>query len=472
MMVPVILCGGSGSRLWPVSRRFFPKQFHALTGELSLFQETVRRCAAAGAGADPVVLSNADYRFLVAEQLDDMGTHRRAILLEPAARNTAPAIALAALYIAQSDPGAVMLVAPADHLMRDEQAFAAAVRTGFEAAVRGSLVTLGIEPGHAATAYGYIRQGAAIEGPDPGACYSVDRFVEKPDEETASRFLAEGGYLWNSGIFLFSARSYLAELEKQQPDILNACERAWREASEEFGFCTAGEAYGGAPSLSIDYAVMEKTDKAVVVPYRGDWSDIGSWTGLADTRSPDEDGNTISGNVRLRNVTGSFVLASDRLVAGVGLEDTVIVETKDAVLVSTRKDDQDVKQVVEELKSLQAAEVDYHTVVFRPWGSFEDLDKGDGFHVKRLVIEPGASISLQRHFHRSEHWIVVEGEAIVVRDDEEFVLKKNESTDIPCRSVHKLTNRGRERLVIIEVQTGDYLDESDIERLKDDYGRS
>lgn len=418
------------------------------------------------------MLSNNDYRFLVAGQLDKIGATERTIILEPDSRNTAPAIALAALYVAEMDPRAVMLVAPADHLMSGQTAFNDTVRTGAEAAENGRLVTLGITPSHPAAAYGYIKQGAPAAGLDMEDCYQVERFVEKPDAGTASRFVREGGYLWNSGIFLFTAGTYLEELGRHQPDILAACTRAWRRCDSEYGFKTAGNDYAESPSLSVDYAIMEKTDRSVVVPYRGDWSDIGSWTGLAETREADEHGNTVSGNVQLRNVSNSFVLASDRLVAGVGLENIVIVETRDAVLVSTRKDDQDVKQVVEELKSINAAEADYHKRVYRPWGSYEDLDQGAGFHVKRLTIVPGASISLQRHFHRSEHWVVVQGEAWVVKDDQEFVLGKNESTYIPRRAVHKLTNQGGEDLVIIEVQTGDYLDESDIERLKDDYGRS
>lgn len=419
-----------------------------------------------------VVLSNVDYRFLVAEQLDDIGVTERSIILEPASRNTAPAIALAALYVTEIDPEAVMLVAPADHLIANRSAFNGAIEAGVAAATRGKLVTLGIEPTYPSTAYGYIKQGDGPAGNGLPGCYEVDCFVEKPDQTTAAQFLREGGYLWNSGIFIFPAAGYLEEMGAHQPDILAACKRAWNGTEHEFGFRTTGDAYADAPSLSVDYAIMEKTGKSVVVPYRGDWSDIGSWTGLADTRTPDERGNIVSGNVWLRDVSGSFIMASDRLVAGVGLEDIVVVETKDAVLIATRKDDQDVKQVVDELKSHQVPEADYHTRVLRPWGSYEDLDKGKGFHVKRLTINPGAGISLQRHFHRSEHWVVVEGEALVVRDEEEFVLTKNESTYIPREAVHKLTNRGEDRLVIIEVQTGDYLDESDIERLKDDYGRT
>lgn len=471
MIVPVILCGGSGTRLWPVSRHYFPKQFHALTGHLSLFQQTVQRCSATGAG-EVVALTSNDYRFMVAEQLDAIDMQRRTIILEPAPRNTAPAIALAALSVSESNRDEVMLVAPSDHVIVDEAVFRETIVKAREAAEGGHVVTLGITPTYPATGYGYIKRGPRPGSGLPDGCWPVERFVEKPDLETASRFVEDDAYFWNSGMFLFTARTFLEELEQHAPAVLEACTRAWGATVPEYGFHTVGESYLEAPSVSVDYAVMEKTDKSVVVPHSGDWSDIGSWSGLADVDERDADGNTIRGNVRLHNVSDSFIFASDRLVTGVGLKNAVIVETKDAVLVSTANEDQEVKHVVEMLKKAGAPEADFHTVVFRPWGSYEDLDKGEGFHVKRLTIKPGASISLQRHFHRSEHWVVVQGEAQVVRDEEEYVLKKNESTDIPRESVHKLSNHGSEDLVIVEVQTGDWLDESDIERLKDDYGRS
>lgn len=470
-MIPVILCGGTGTRLWPLSRHLFPKQFHALTGGLSLFQQTVLRCAAADAGGI-VALTGDDYRFMTSEQLDAIGIGDRTIILEPAARNTAPAIALAALHVAESNPDAVMLVVPSDHLIRNEEAFQAAIRTAVEAAGGGRLVTLGVTPSYPATGYGYIKAGAAGSDSLPQGCFDVARFIEKPDLDRASQFVEEGGYYWNSGMFLFRAGVYLEELGTHQPDILNACTTAWKRGAASYGFKTVDACYQEAPSVSIDYAVMEKTDKAAVVPYTGDWSDIGSWSGLADTSDRDDDGNTVNGNVHLHNVTDSFIYASDRLVAGVGLKNAVVVETKDAVLISTREGDQEVKHMVDMLKSADAPQAHHHTRVYRPWGSYEDLDRGDGFHVKRLTIKPGASISLQRHFHRSEHWVVVQGEASVIRNDEQFVLRKNESTDIPVQAVHKLSNNGAEELVIVEVQTGDRLEESDIERLSDDYGRS
>lgn len=457
--------------MWPVSRHFFPKQFYALTGHLSLFQQTLRRCRAAGA-EEAVVLTNNEYRFLVAEQLDAMEIERRTVILEPVARNTAPAVALAALHVGEAHPDAVMLVAPSDHLIVDEAAFRATLVTAQVAAEAGNIVTLGIAPTNPATGYGYIKRKSTPETGLPDGCFRVERFVEKPDLATATRFMGDESYSWNSGMFLFTARSFLTELGRYQPDILDACTRAWKEATSEYGFCSVGASYGEAPSISVDYAVMERTDKSVVVPHGGDWSDVGSWTALAAAGQRDGDGNMVRGNVQLHNVSDSVIFAADRLVVGVGLKDAIVVETKDAVLVSTGEDDQEVGRVAKMLKSASAPEADYHTRVSRPWGSYEDLDKGDGFHVKRLIIKPGASISLQRHFHRSEHWVVVRGEACVIRDDEEYVLRQNESTDIPCRAVHKLTNRGEEDLVIVEVQTGDWLDESDIERLKDDYGRS
>ncbi|MDZ7841098.1 MAG: mannose-1-phosphate guanylyltransferase/mannose-6-phosphate isomerase [Gammaproteobacteria bacterium] len=473
MLIPVIMCGGTGTRLWPLSRHLFPKQFHALTGGLSLFQQTVQRCIGCPDTGRVLALTGYDYRFMAAEQLDAVGVGDRTIILEPAVRNTAPAIALAALQIVETDPAAVMLVVPSDHYIRDEGAFRAAIGTAVESANAGGLVTLGITPSHPATGYGYIKAQSSPGKRLAGDRYAVERFVEKPALEQASEFLAQGGYYWNSGMFLFQAGVYLSELQSLSPEILDACRKAWARGAVDHGFRTIDACYGESPSVSIDYAVMERTDKAVVVPYSGDWSDIGSWSSLAETGiERDDGGNTVVGDVYLHDVTGSFIFASDRLVAGVGLEDTVVVETRDAVLVAARGRDQEVKQMVELLKADDAPQASHHTRVYRPWGSYEDLDSGPGFHVKRLTIKPGASISLQRHFHRSEHWVVVQGEATVVRDDETYVLGKNESTDIPVQAVHKLTNAGVEELVIVEVQTGDYLAEDDIERLKDDYGRS
>jgi len=472
MMTPVILCGGSGTRLWPLSRHLFPKQFHALTGGLSLFQQTVRRCTGTPDAGSVVALTGSDYRFMTAEQLDAIGAEGATIILEPAARNTGPAITLAALHVAETNPEDVMLVVPSDHLIKDEDAFHAAIRTSAEAAWGGELVTLGITPTYPATGYGYIKGAPAPDESLPAGCARVEQFIEKPELDRAARFLAQGGYYWNSGMFVFQAGPYLSELERHQPGILDACRQAWSESATEYGFKSVGAAYEDAPSLSIDYALMEKTDRAVVVPYGGDWSDIGSWSGYADANGRDDQGNMVMGDVHLHDVTDSFIYATDRLVAGVGLKEAVVVETKDAVLITTREGDQDVKQVVDMLKSAHAPQAHQHTRVYRPWGSYEDLDGGDGFHVKRLMIKPGASISLQRHFHRAEHWVVVQGKATVVRDEETFVLGRNESADIPVQAVHKLSNESDEELVIVEVQTGDYLDESDIERLKDDYGRS
>jgi len=474
LMYSVILGGGSGTRLWPVSRHHFPKQFHVFSGKLSLFQETVGRCAEALDSEALIVLSNNDYRFLVAEQLDAIGAAERRIILEPAARNTAPAIALAAHCVQDSDPDGVMLVAPSDHMISDRAAFNRSIRRGVEAARAGRLVTLGIEPAYPATGYGYIQRGAGTgeTHAETDGWLPVEAFVEKPDLATATAFVDSGAYYWNSGIFLFTAAVYLRELETHRPELAAVCREAWMRRQCRYGFDRAGEAFIDAEPVSIDYAVMEKTGASVVVPHSGDWNDIGSWSGVTAMAAPDAQGNTVTGNVLLHDVSDSLVHASSRLVAGVGLDNAVIVETKDAVLVSTRANDQDVKHIVAMLKAQGAPEADFHARVLRPWGGYENLDQGEGFQVKRLFIKPGASISLQRHFHRSEHWVVVQGEATVIRDDEEYLLRPNESTYIPCQAVHKLTNNGSEELVVVEVQTGGYLGEDDIQRLEDAYGRA
>ncbi len=471
MLVPVILSGGSGTRLWPLSRELYPKQLLPLLGERTMLQETALRTSGIEAGeAAPIVVCNESHRFMVAQQLRDVGVRPEAIVLEPVGRNTAPAVAVAALLAARSAPEGddpILLVLPADHAIRDAGAFRASVRLGLDSARAGSLVTFGIVPNRPETGYGYIRRA---EGPGP--VFPVARFVEKPDIETARRYLESGEYFWNSGMFLFRASRYLAELAKFAPVMLSACESAVEAAQRDLDFTRLpAEEFGACPGDSIDYAVMEKTDSAVVLPLDAGWSDVGSWAALQDALSADEHGNVTAGDVIAEDTSGCLLHASSRLIAAVGLKDHVVVETKDAVLVAPRDKVQDVKSLVTRLKGQGRYETSLHREVFRPWGSYDSLDNGDRFQVKRLVVKPGASMSLQLHHHRAEHWIVVSGTARITRDDEVLLLGENESTYIPMGTRHRIENPGKVTLHIIEVQSGSYLGEDDIVRFEDQYGR-
>lgn len=467
---PIILSGGAGSRLWPLSRGLFPKQLLALTGDHSLIQETVARATGEGFEA-PLIICNVEHRFLIAEQMREAGIRPAAIVLEPQGRNTAPAAAVAALLAAQKDPGALMLLMPADHVIRDSAAFRDAVRRAEAAATAGYLVTFGITPDAPETGYGYIRKGPALSGLD--GCFAVARFVEKPDAATATGYLASGDYGWNSGMFLFRADVFLAELEKLEPELLAHCRAAIETGRKDLDFfrLDAG-AFAKARSISIDYAVMERTDKAAVVPVQMGWSDIGSWDSLWSATQRDEAGNATKGDVLHHGARNSYLRSEGPLVAAVGVEDMVVVATTDAVLVSHKSASQDVKQIVERLKAQGRELHNSHRKVFRPWGSYEGIQSGDNFQVKHIIVNPGAKLSLQMHHKRAEHWIVVGGEAQVTCGERVFPLKENESTYIPLGAKHRLENLGAEPLHLIEVQSGSYLGEDDIVRFEDTYGRS
>jgi mannose-1-phosphate guanylyltransferase / mannose-6-phosphate isomerase len=467
MLVPVILSGGAGTRLWPLSRELHPKQLLPLLGSNTMLQDTVRRLAGLEVGA-PMVVCNEAHRFLVAEQLRSIDCKPRAIVLEPAGRNTAPAIALAAhATLAGEEGDPLLLVLPADHVMRDIPAFHRAIELAGAAARNGALVTFGIVPTSPETGYGYIRRGSPA-----GGSYRIAEFVEKPDASRAQAFLASGDYYWNSGMFLFRARRYLEELEKFAPDIAAACGNSFAGAVRDLDFTRIDPvAFRDCRSDSIDYAVMEKTSDAVVVPLDAGWSDVGNWTSLHAACEHDAQGNALFGDVMVEDTHDSYVYSSSRLVATVGLRDHVVVETKDAVLVAPKDRAQDVKKLVTRLKAYGRYEHALHREVFRPWGSYDSIDAGERFQVKRLIVHPGGALSLQLHHHRAEHWVVVSGTASITRGEETFLLEENESTYIPVGVRHRIENPGRVPLHIIEVQTGSYFGDDDIVRLEDRYGR-
>jgi len=462
-ITPVILSGGSGTRLWPLSRELYPKQLLKLVGNHTMLQDTVLRLGGLKAGA-PVVVCNDSHRFLVAEQLRQLGIKPRAIVLEPIGRNTAPAIALAAFA---ADPDALLLVLPADHVIVDVAAFQAAIALAVPAAQAGRLVTFGIVPGAPETGYGYIRRGAA-----QGSAYAIAQFVEKPDLTRAQQFVDSGEYYWNSGMFLFKASRYLQELTAHAPDIADAARAAGLAAEPDLDFVRINKAaFELCRSESIDYAVMEKTADAVVVPLDAGWSDVGSWDALHQASAADADGNVFMGDIVAEDSTGCYLHSESRLVTAVGLRDHVVVETKDAIMVAPRDRVQDVKKLVARLKAEGRYEHSLHREVARPWGSYDSIDSGDRFQVKRLTIKPGAVLSLQLHHHRAEHWVVVAGTAQITRGDEVFLLEENQSTYIPLGVKHRVENPGKIPLHIIEVQSGTYLGEDDIVRFEDRYGR-
>lgn len=468
MLTPVLLCGGVGSRLWPVSRESYPKQFLDLAGELSMLQQTVARTEPLSCAA-PIILCNEEHRFMVAEQLRQRAVEPAAIVLEPAGRNTAPALALAAILAAAEDPQALLLVLPADHIVKDGAVFTAAVECGLAAARDGALTTFGVVPDRPETGYGYLRRGEAIGD----GLFRLDAFVEKPDADTAQRYLDDGMHLWNSGMFLLRADRYLEELQQHAPRIHEACRAALDAADRDMDFLRpAREAFLACPADSIDYAVMEHTRHGAVVPLDCGWSDVGAWSTLWQVSEADADGNVTQGDVLLEGCRDSYLRSESRLLAATGIADLVVVETADAVLVADRNNVQNVKAIVERLKADGRPEASVHRRVYRPWGSYESLIEGDRFQVKRITVNPGHRLSLQMHHHRAEHWIVVHGTAEVTCDERVFLLREDESTYIPLGHRHRLANPGRIPLELIEVQSGSYLGEDDIRRFEDSYGRS
>lgn len=469
MLLPIIMAGGSGSRLWPLSRQLNPKQFLQLAdAKLSMLQATIARLQGLNI-ALPRLICNEQHRFLAAEQLRQLDMEKSNILLEPVGRNTAPAIALAALQAVADGQDPVLLVLAADHLIKNVSAFHAAINTALPLADNGKLVTFGIVPDHPETGYGYIEKGASVA--DGG--FAVSQFVEKPDLATATDYLKSGDFLWNSGMFMFRASRYLQELERFQPEILEACKLALAGGQQDLHFTRVdAAAFAACPDDSIDYAVMEKTADAVVVPLDAGWSDIGSWSALWDVSDKDEHGNVLKGDVLHHNSSNTYVHAESRLVSIVGVEDLVIVETKDAIMVAHKNNVQDVKKIVEQIKDQGRKEHINHREVYRPWGVYDSIDEGHRYQVKRITVKPGAKLSVQMHHHRAEHWIVVSGTAKVTNGDTTFLVTENQSTYIPIGQVHALENPGVIPLELIEVQSGPYLGEDDIVRFEDKYGRA
>jgi len=465
-LVPVLLSGGSGTRLWPLSRESYPKQFLPLLGEHSLLQMTWLRLRGLPGAEAPLVVANEEHRFVVAEQLRHVGAMPAALILEPIGRNTAPAIAVAALQAMADGDDPVLLVLPSDHVIADEAAFRAAVIAALPAAEAGALVTFGIVPTGAETGYGYIK---AIAGDGTRA---VELFVEKPDPVTARAYVESGEYFWNSGMFAFRASRYLEELAKTRPAILAAVRAALARGTRDADFLRLDrEAFAACPADSIDYAVMEKTADAFVLPIAVGWSDVGSWSALWDAAAQDANGNAHRGDVIARDCRNTLVMADKRLIALIGMEDVVVIDTDDAVLVTRKDRVQEVKEIVAQLKKDSRPQATWHRKVYRPWGSYDGIDSGERFQVKRIVVKPGAALSLQMHHHRAEHWIVVTGTARVTCDEKTFTLSENQSTYIPLGSRHRLENPGKVPLELIEVQSGGYLGEDDIVRLEDAYGR-
>lgn len=470
-MIPVILSGGNGSRLWPLSRKQYPKQFLKLIGDQTLFQQTIARVMTNGM-QNPLIICNQEHRFMVSEQLLALNQSADAIFLEPFGRNTAPAVAIAAMKLLNEGRDELMLILPADHVILNTQAFNKAINKAVPAAEKGEMVLFGITPDKPETGYGYIK---IAEKSDhlPEDVFPVAQFVEKPNFERACEFLASGEYCWNSGMFMFKASRYLEELQQHAPDIFDTCALALQQSTLGNDYIHIDrDSFEHCPEDSIDYAVMEKTNRACVIPLTAGWSDVGSWSSLWDVHNKDASGNVLKGDVLAFDSKNCFVTAEGKLITLLGVEDLVIVETKDAVMVAAKDRVQDVKKIVNSLNEASRNEAHSHREVYRPWGSYDSIDTGNRFQVKRITVKPGASLSLQKHHHRAEHWIVVCGTAQVTCDDKIFLLTENQSTYIPIGSVHRLTNPGKVMLEMIEVQSGGYLGEDDIVRLEDVYGRS
>ena len=481
-MTPVILSGGSGSRLWPLSRQQRPKQFLPVVDTLTLFQSTLERLRGLDTLEPPLIVCNEDHRFMVAEQLRQLEQKNQGIILEPMGRNTAPAIALAALCLVEREPEASLLILPADHVIRNIKSFHAALKTAQQAAQEGHLVTLGIVPTSPETGYGYIQASASLSLQETshslrslseGKVKAIQQFVEKPDASTAENYLKSGNYYWNSGMFLFRADAYLQALAQYQPEILQACQAALSEPRNDGDFIRINAAaFAQSPDISIDYAVMEKTTRAAMVPLNAGWNDVGSWSAVWDVGEKDGQGNVAHGDTLLYQSQHNLVYSEDRLVSLLGVDDLVVVDTKDATLVAHKDQVQHVKKIVEQLKQQKRPEAVIHREVNRPWGSYDSVDQGERFQVKRICVKPGAKLSLQKHHHRAEHWIVVKGTAEVTCDDNVFLLTENQSAYIPLGATHRLANPGKVMLELIEVQSGSYLGEDDIVRFDDQYGRT
>ncbi|HTQ71353.1 MAG TPA: mannose-1-phosphate guanylyltransferase/mannose-6-phosphate isomerase [Acidocella sp.] len=469
-IVPVILCGGSGTRLWPVSRKSFPKQFWPLISETPMLAETALRASGPGF-TPPIVVANQEHRFIVAEQLRDAGIKAPQIVLEPVGRNSAPAIAAAALLAAETNPDAALWIMAADAAIQDLPALHKALQSAAAAARAGYIVTFGMQPTAPETGYGYIAQGAPLEGLQ-GAC-KLERFIEKPDAAHAAAMLAEGGYLWNSGMFVVRADVLIEEMQELAPEVLEAARNAVAARKTDLDFIRLGEAaFAAAPDISVDYAIAEKTKKAAVVSAAIGWSDVGSWSALAEIAPRDTAGNFAQGDVVLEKAENCYARSDGMLTALLGVKDLVVVTTQDAVLVAHKNEAQNVKQIVDKLKAKKRPEAEAQYRSYRPWGFYESLIQGDRFQVKRIVVWPGRQLSLQKHFHRAEHWVVVAGSALVTRNEEKIVVNENESVYLPLGCVHRLDNPGRIALTLIEVQSGAYLGEDDIVRLEDNYGRN
>lgn len=467
MITPIIMAGGSGTRLWPASRKFLPKQFLDLISDSSMLQDTFARLG--GLECDrAIVITNEDQRFLAAEQIRQKG-YAAEIILEPLGRNTAPAIALAAIRALQTTPDAILMVLASDHVIQNVGAFHQCVTIAQPLAESGELVTFGIVPTEASTGYGYIRKSA--ETVDFSGSCKVAQFVEKPNLETAQSYLDSGDYLWNSGMFMFRADRYLEELKAHRPDIADACAKAAKFEGDLDFLRVEADIFNRCPEDSIDYAVMEKTDRAVVVPMDAGWSDVGSWSSLWDVLDKDANGNVSHGRTLLNQTKNSLVFGDERLIATLGVEDLIVVNTKDALLVAHKDAIQDVKQIVKQVEKDGGSEHEFHRVVYRPWGHYDSVDEGDRFKVKRITVKPGEKLSVQMHHHRAEHWVVVTGTAMVTKDDETVMLRENESIYLPIGCVHALENPGKTPLELIEVQVGGYLGEDDIVRFEDRYGR-